>query len=167
MASSPIAALEIGTTRTVLASPLHQGAAEESFRWISQAASEGLPEAQYRLALLYSIGRGCTASAAKAISWARAAAAQRHPQALLFLSSCLRHGDGIACDLAAALALAYRAIAESDGQLGRGALAELEALASAAERSEAARIEAENDSDASLIATVFLHARALAKARGS
>ena len=133
---------------------------QEAFQWISRAASDGLPEAQYRLALLYSIGRGCPASASQAVSWARAAASRGHTGAMLFLASCLRHGEGVLRDLAGALALTQRVIAETDGHLGRGAMEEIEALASAAERAEAQQLLKDNETAASLVATILLRSKA-------
>lgn len=161
----PPAELELGLFYSDENSPKgdREAAEKEAFQWIGRAASDGLDEAQYRLALLYSIGRGCPPNAEKAISWARAAASRSHPKALLFLASCLRHGDGVPRDLAGALALTLRAHADTDGQLGRAAMEEIEALASSRERSEAREILEGADTVSALVASVFLRARAASR----
>lgn len=155
----PEAELELGLFCSSEESAKGEAAEREAFQWISRAASDGLPEAQYRLALLYSIGRGCEPSAEKAANWARAAASCGSPKALLFLASSLRHGEGAPIDLAGALALSQRAFAESEGQLGRGAMEEIEALASSEERAAAHALLEANAADATLVSAAFLRAR--------
>ena len=118
-------------------------------RWITAAASDGLPDAQYRLALLYAIGRGVAANPAKAISWAKASASQGNPNALLFLASALQRGDGVEQNIASALALTLRAQEQTDGELGR------EAVASPSERSEAQKLSARYPEDSALVAALF------------
>jgi len=58
----------------------------EAFRWLSRAAQQGQPVAQYRLGTLYERGQGVAANAATAVSWYEKAAAQGNRLAMYNLA---------------------------------------------------------------------------------
>jgi hypothetical protein len=65
---------------------------EEAARWYLKAAEQGHPDAQHKLATLYSAGRGVPQDDAEATKWLRRAAEQGHQTAQNNLGISLRRG---------------------------------------------------------------------------
>jgi len=79
--------------------PRDQRNPELAAAWYRVAAESGHPPAQYRLALLYSKGRGVARNMGKALAWLRKAAEARHAEAQYRLAAVYTRGAyGVAPD---------------------------------------------------------------------
>ncbi|MEI9993445.1 MAG: hypothetical protein WDM91_02525 [Rhizomicrobium sp.] len=67
-----------------------------AFHWITLAAIQGKPVAQYRLATLYALGTGTAADPTKALQWYEAAALQGNRKAMHDLAVAYAQGAGTA-----------------------------------------------------------------------
>lgn len=75
------------------------------------AAEAGYAEAQFKLGECYSLGRGCSRNAPKAVQLWMLAAEQGHVQAAYALGQAFRNGDGIQADLLQAVSWFEKAAA--------------------------------------------------------
>jgi TPR repeat protein len=76
---------------------------EAAAKWYSRAATAGNPEAQYRLALCYSLGEGVEKNLALKISWLKQAAKLGHTKSQTMLGKALMFGDGVKLDYVEAI----------------------------------------------------------------
>jgi len=76
---------------------------------IHDAAEQGDPEAQYKLALRYLEGDGVKKNEKTAAAWLEKAAAQDHKEAMKKLSWCYLYGHGVKQSLSYALELGQKA----------------------------------------------------------
>ena len=114
----------------------------EAARWMGEAAREGLPAAQFELALFYWAGRGVKKNVRTAAQWALRAAAGSEARAYLFLSRLAADESSLRPSLALALALAHKGLeaANKDPHVAaecRLRLSELTALASESDEIQA------------------------------
>lgn len=63
----------------------HENQEEMALHWITIAANQGNPQAQYTLGIFYLFGQGVKQSEAKALEWFQRSATQECPQALFHL----------------------------------------------------------------------------------
>src|SRR6185312_1800004 len=90
---------------------LRAGAFDRAANLLEQQAKAGDPEAQYKLASLYRLGRGVEQDEAAAFRWMKAAAERGHADAQLNLAKMYLAGRGVAANVAEARAWLARAAA--------------------------------------------------------
>lgn len=77
---------------------------EEAFKWYRKSAEQGFAEAQGRLGLCYSKGRGVLKNPEEAVKWYRKSAEQGLAEAQCNLGLCYANGDGVLKDTVEAYA---------------------------------------------------------------
>src|SRR5215510_1861037 len=90
---------------------LRTGAFERAANLLEQQAKAGDPEAQYKLASLYRLGRGVEQDEAAAFRWMKSAAERGHAEAQLNLAKMYLTGRGVSANVAEARAWLTRAAA--------------------------------------------------------
>jgi hypothetical protein len=78
---------------------LRAGAFDRAANVLQQQAKAGDPEAQYRLASLYRLGRGVEQDEAAAFRWMKSAAERGHAEAQLNLAKMYLAGRGVAANV--------------------------------------------------------------------
>ena len=100
---------------------LRAGAFDRAANVLQQQAKAGDPEAQYRLASLYRLGRGLEQDEAAAFRWMKSAAERGHAEAQLNLAKMYLAGRGVAANVPEARA--WLAKAAANGRSEAAALA--------------------------------------------
>lgn len=75
---------------------------DEAYQCISSMASEGDPQSQFNLAVLYHLGQGVEKDTSQTIYWLTKAAENGHPNAQFGVGAAYEAGFGVEKDLAAA-----------------------------------------------------------------
>lgn len=95
----------VGAIRHAHAQTFGDGVAAYSLQQFERAreiwqklAEEGMPDAQFRLGMLYQEGRGTEQDVAEAVRWYREAGEAGHSQAQYTLATILKTGSGVAPD---------------------------------------------------------------------
>ena len=81
---------------------------------VEKLAYRGVAEAQYKLGVMYDIGKGVPKDDAKAVEWYEKAAAQGHAEAQYNLGLIYYGGDGVPKDAAKALMWLQKAAAQGN-----------------------------------------------------
>src|SRR5262245_14115597 len=90
---------------------LRAGAFDRAANLLAEQAKAGDPEAQYKLASLYRLGRGVEQDDVAAFRWMKSAAERGHAEAQLHVAKMYLAGRGIAADVAEARAWLAKAAA--------------------------------------------------------
>ena len=88
--------------------------AREGIKRCREAAEQGYPVAQYKLAECHARGEGVPEDPEEAVKWYRKAAEQRHAEAQYSLGVCYRNGIGVSEDLEKAIKYWSEAIQQGD-----------------------------------------------------
>lgn len=111
---------------------------ERAARWYLRGAEAGCARAQFRLGLMYEVGRGVERDRKEALRWIRQAAEAGHDDAQNRLGAMYYRGQGVLRDYVSAHQW-FRIAGENGNLMARKAVPALGGMMTPAQREEAAR----------------------------